>query len=95
MVSARILVLYLYRFGFKWLHLANSSFADSPVAYLIEHDVVTLLVGGKIALGYDDSVGRDQLRHEPTNGCAGRQAVGPGQALRATGTDRSVVVTGF
>ena len=42
-------------------------FADSRAAELIEHEVVTL-VGQRvfgIALGYEDLVDHDQLRHDP------------------------------
>ena len=58
-------------------------FADGRAAERIEHEVATL-VGQRvfgIALGYEDLVDHDQLRHDPVLAVLARQARG---AARAT-----------
>ena len=62
-------------------------FADSRAPELIEHTVRTL-VGQRVfalALGYEDLVDHDELRHDPTMAVLGRQAVGAAPGLCAAG----------
>jgi Transposase DDE domain group 1 len=62
-------------------------FTDHRAAELIEHTVAGLVrqrvVG--IALGYEDLIDHDQLRHDPVIGGAGRQARSQAVGLRAAG----------
>ena len=60
-------------------------FRDARSAALIEHEVRTL-VGQRvwgIALGYEDLVDHDGLRHDPMMAVLARQARGPASGLRA------------
>ena len=60
-------------------------FSDSRSEGLIEHTVATMIgqrVFG-IALGYEDVVDHDTLRHDPIIGGVGWQADGKAQELRA------------
>ena len=62
-------------------------FTDRRSADHIEHDVRTLLLqrGFGIALGHEDLVDHDQLRHEPSARRPRRQARGTACGLRAAG----------
>ena len=64
-----------------------SCFTDTRVAELVEHSVGTMVaqrVFG-IALGYEDLIDHDELRHDPVLSGIGRQAGSQTVGLRATG----------
>jgi DDE family transposase len=62
-------------------------FGDSRAPELIEHTVGTLVKQRifALALGYEDLVDHDELRHRSDDGGAGRQALGPPRGLRTVG----------